>query len=179
MWLFKPTSNLSAIDPPFIEVSPINATGSTLAVGDVVKFDLTGGAAPRADITLLADTDNRRNPFNVVVLSTAGDAFRTQRSGIWGVVTESAPAGARVKVCVFGVCRAKVTTTATSRETATGDTPLLTDAGVLIPAHASTATPANNTGAPVAIALEAVTGNNTARLTTVFFNGFSISVGGG
>lgn len=172
MWLFKSTSNLSAIEPPFIEVEPINGTASALAVGALVKFDFAGGAAPRADIALLADTDNRRNPFNVVVAATVGTAT-SQKGGIWGVVTQGGPSNTRVKVCVFGVVRASVTCTTTTNEMTAGDTVLVNGGGVLIPAPA---TAAAATGAPLAVTFESATTGTALR--TVFFNGLSMSVGG-
>lgn len=172
----KSAGNLSAIEPPFAEVSPIFASGTpsdVATVGQLVKFDLTGGSAPRADPALVGDTDNKRNPFNVVVAATAGTAT-SQKGGIWGVVTQGGRVGDRIKVCVFGVVQATVTTTATSNPMTAGDTVLVNGAGVLVPAPA---TPANTTGAGLAVGFDTVT-TNTTQLRTVFFNGFAFAVGG-
>jgi len=167
----KSTGNLSAIELPYAEVQPI--AGEAVTVGQLVKFDLSGGTAPSSDIATLLDTDNKRNPFNVVCLATASTAT-SQKGGIFGVVTEAAAAGARCKVCVFGLVQATVTCTATTRPMTAGDTVLQNGAGVLVPALA---TPSNLGGAPLAIGFDTVTTDNTA-LRTVFFNGFSMSIGG-
>jgi hypothetical protein len=172
----KSIGNLSAIEPPFAEVSPIFASGtpSDLAsVGQLVKFDLTGGAAPRADASLVGDTDNKRNPFNVVIAATTGSAT-SQKGGIWGIVTHGGRVGDRIKVCVFGVVQASVTTTVTTNPMTAGDTVLVNGAGVLVPAPA---TAAATTGAPLAIGFDTVT-TTTTQLRTVFFNGFSMAIGG-
>lgn len=172
--ILVPTGNLGALTAHQFIVSPINGESSTtLAVGDLVKFDL-GDSSSRTDIATLNDPDNKANPFNVVILATASSAT-SQKGGIWGVVVEGGAPGTRVKICISGLVTAKVTTTATTRPMTRGDTVLENGAGVLVP---TLATPDNTGGAPLAICFDTVTTNTTGVLRNVLFNGFSMAIGG-
>lgn len=152
-FLLKPTGNLAAVEPRQVIVTPIAA--AAVAVGDIVMFDISGTNATYTDTTKFDELDNKKCPFNVVVLGTAGlDA------GIFGVVTEAAVAGARCKVCVHGVVNAKISGT-----TSIGATPMTVGAGVLVPA-------ASGVGTAVAIAL--ATNASGAATIRVLFNGYSI-----
>lgn len=150
--IITPAGNLAAATPAQVVVQPI--AGATVAVGDLVMFDLNGSST-YADNTTFDDLDNKKNPFNVVILATAARG----EGGIYGVVTEAAVAGSRCRVCIAGMVSAKITGTATI-----GETVLTPGAGVLVPA-------ATLVGTGVALCLETTSGGPTAR--RVLFNGWS------
>jgi hypothetical protein len=93
------------------------------------------------------------------------------------VVLEAATAGNRVKICVAGLCQAKVTTLSTSPITA-GVTVLTNGAGVLVSTLGVAAVAAQ--GAPMAIGFTTVTTGApvTASLMTVLINGYQFATGG-
>ena len=96
-----------------------------VAVGDIVMFDLVGNNTTYTSTSAYDDLDDKKNPFNVVVLSTAA----LGEGGIYGVVTEAAAAGSRCKVCIAGMVTAKISGT-----TSIGATVLTPGAGILVPA---------------------------------------------
>ena len=150
--LITPAGNLGALTPATTSVKPIAAVG--VAVGDVVQFDFQGDSATYTDITKITDFDNKKSPFNVVVLSEAATD-----GGVFGVVTEAAAAGSRCTVVIAGMVQAKLTGTFL-----VGATVGINDAGVIAPAAVA------GTGVGIAIPLEAnATGPN---LRWVLFNGF-------
>lgn len=151
--ILTPTGNLAAATPASVIVQPI--ADVAVSVGDLVMFDLAGNGS-NTDTATYDDLDNKKNPFNVVVLSTVA----LGEGGIYGVVTEAAAAGARCRVCIAGMVSAKVTGTASI-----GATVLTPGAGVLVPA-------ATLVGTGVALALQANTGG--PNLCRVLFNGFAI-----
>lgn len=158
--VLKPTGNLSAVEPATITVTPI--AGVAIAAGDVVRFDITPTASQSAntDQTKIEDYDNKKNPFNVVVLGDAVVAGK--EAGIWGVATEAAVAGARLKVVIHGVVKANVVSGATA--IAIGD--------ALAPVTgADLGTPVSGANPAVAIALETGTANSTVS-KLVLFNGY-------
>ena len=152
--LITPSGNLAALNPHQVVVQPI--AGVAVAIGDVVMFDFVGNNSTFTDTSTYDDLDNNKNPFNVVVLSTAA----LGEGGVYGVVVEAASAGSRCRICICGMVTAKVTGNATI-----GTTVLTPGAGVLVPA-------ATLTGTGVALALEANTSGPNLR--RVLFNGFSI-----
>ena len=156
--ILTPSGNLGGVTPHQIIVQPI--AGEALAVGDVVMFDLAGSSS-YADTAFFDDLDNKKNPFNVVILSTAARG----EGGIYGVALESAAAGSRCRICIAGMVSAKATGSITG-----GTTVLTPGAGVLVVA-------VTLVGTGAALALETSTG--TATLRRVLFNGFSIGSQGG
>lgn len=158
--LTKSTSNLAAIEPAFVEVSPIAAVN--VAVGDIVQFDLTASNATYTLSTLAAleDYDNKRCPFNVVIAGAA--VVAGSECGIWGVVTEAAVAGNRCKVCIHGVVSATVTTSGTAVAKGNALAPI---AGADLGLATSGANPV------VALALETTAASET-KLIKVLFNGY-------
>jgi len=174
------SGNLGGLTPHQIVVNPIAAVN--LAVGDLVMFDLSGSNTTYTDVNTIAELDHKKNPFNVVILSVAGAAgtattTQTGKGGVFAVVLEAATAGNRVKVCVAGLCTAKVTTLAASPITA-GVTVLTNGAGVLVSTLGTAAAAAQ--GAPMAIGFTTVTTGApvTASLMTVLFNGYQFATGG-
>jgi hypothetical protein len=174
------SGNLGGLTPHQIIVNPIAAVN--LAVGDLVMFDLSGSNTTYTDVSTIAEIDNKKNPFNVVILSVAGAAgtsttTQTGKGGIFAVVVEAATAGSRVKVCVAGLVNAKVTTLAASPITA-GVTVLTNGAGVLISTLGTAAAAAQ--GAPMAIGFTTVTTGApvTASIMPVLFNGYQFATGG-
>jgi hypothetical protein len=151
--IIAPTGNLAAATPHQVIVQPI--AGVAVTVGDIVMFDFPGNNTTYTDTATYDDLDNKKNPFNVVVLSTAA----LGEGGIYGVVTEAAAAGSRCRVCIAGMVTAKVTGTATI-----GATVLTPGAGVLVPA-------VTLVGTGVALALE--TNSSGPNLRRVLFNGLS------
>ena len=151
--ILVPSGNLAALSPAQVIVQPI--AGVAVTVGDIVMFDLVGNNTTYTDVTQYDELDNKKNPFNVVVLSTVA----LGEGGVYGVVTEAAAAGSRCKVCIAGMVNAKVTGT-----TVIGTTVLTPGAGVLVP-------PVTLVGTGVALALVANTGGPT--LCRVLFNGWS------
>lgn len=152
------SGNLGGLTPHQVVVTPI--AGVALAVGDLVMFDLASSSTYTTASTI-DDLDNKKNPFNVVILSTVarGDG------GVFGVVLEAAAAGARVKVCIAGVVTAKVVTAA-SETTAAGTTVLTVGAGALNMA-------VTTVGCGVGLALAAQAASITAQ-AKVLFNGYTI-----
>lgn len=150
--IIAPAGNLAAATPHQVIVQPI--AGVAVTVGDIVMFDLAGSNA-YTDTTTFDDTDNKKNPFNVVILSTAARG----EGGIYGVVTEAASAGSRCKVCIAGMVTAKINGT-----TAIGETVLTPGAGVLVPAVTLV-----GTGVGLALATNA----SGAASIRVLFNGWS------
>lgn len=149
--ILTPSGNLGALSAHQVTVKPI--ADVAVAVGDLVKFDLDdAGGGGFADIAFINDADNKKNPFNVVKLAVAGSSATTEKGGIWGVVTEAAPAGSRCKICIAGVVTAKVIGTVTA-----GVTPLIAGAAGLVPAPA---TPSINSSPALGLALESNTGTN-------------------
>lgn len=148
------TGNLGGLTPHQIVVNPI--AGVALAVGDIVMFDFTGSNTTYTDVSKIDDPDNKKSPFNVVILSTAARG----EGGVYGVVLDAAVAGARAKVCIAGVVNAKVNGAFTA-----GTTVATPGAGVLVPA-------ATLTGTGVALVLE----DNASGAATkkVLFNGYSL-----
>lgn len=171
--ILVPTGNLGALTTTQTVVTPINGHTAALAVGDLVRFDFSGVSTLYTDTTTILDSDNKKNPLNVVVTAVDGTAT-VAKGGVWGVVLEAAAIGARVKVCIAGLVDAKVTTTATSAETTAGVTVVIPSAGVLKPAPA---TPANTSGPGIGLALQTVS-TSTTTLMRVLFNGFAFAVGG-
>lgn len=174
------SGNLGGLNPHQIVVRPIAAVD--LAVGDLVMFDLSGSNSTFTDVSVISELDHKKNPFNVVVKSVAGAAgtsttTQTGKGGIFAVVLEAAAAGSRAKVCVAGLCTAKVTTSAASPITA-GVTVLTNGAGVLVSTLGVAASAAQ--GAPMAIGFTTVTTGSpvTASLMTVLFNGYQFATGG-
>lgn len=151
--IIAPTGNLAAATPHQVIVQPI--AGVAVTVGDIVMFDFPGNNTTYTDTATYDDLDNKKNPFNVVVLSTAA----LGEGGIYGVVTEAAAAGSRCRVCIAGMVTAKVTGTATI-----GATVLTPGAGVLVPA-------VTLVGTGVALALE--TNSSGPNLRRVLFNGWA------
>jgi hypothetical protein len=147
------SGNLGGLTPHQITVRPI--AGVDLAVGDVVMFDFAGTNS-YTDTATFDDLDNKKNPFNVVILSTAARG----EGGVYGVVLEAATAGSRVKVCVAGMVNAKISGT-----TAIGVTVLTPGAGILVPAQTLV-----GTGVGLALATNA-SGAATIR---VLFNGWNL-----
>lgn len=152
--ILTPAGNLGGLTPHQVIVTPI--AGVALTVGDIVMFDLAGTNTTYTSLSVWDDLDNKKNPFNVVILATAARG----EGGIYGVVTEAAAAGSRVKVCIAGMVTAKISGT-----TAVGVTVLTPDAGILSPA-------ATLTGTGVAVAL--ATNASGAASIRVLFNGWSI-----
>ena len=150
--LITPAGNLGALTPATTSVKPI--AGEAVAVGDVVQFDFRGESTTYTDTTKVTDFDNKKSPFNVVMLSeTATDG------GVFGVVTEAAAAGSRCTVVIAGMVQAKLTGTFL-----VGATVGINGAGIIAPAAAA------GTGVGIVIPLEAnATGPN---LRWVLFNGF-------
>ena len=161
------SGNLGALTAHQVSVKPI--ADVAVAVGDLVKFDLddTGGGG-FADAAFIDDSDNKKNPFNVVKLAVAGASSTTEKGGIWGVVTEAAAAGSRCKVCIAGVVSAKITGT-----TVLGVNTLIAGAGVLVPAPSTASV---NSSAPLGLALEA--NSSGPNLRRVLFQGFAFSNAG-
>jgi hypothetical protein len=151
--ILTPSGNLGACTPQQVIVQPI--AGVAVTVGDIVMFDLAGNNSTYTDVATYDDADNKKNPFNVVVLATAA----LGEGGIYGVVTEAAAAGQRCKICIAGMVTAKITGTATIAATV-----LTPGAGVLVPA-------ATLVGTGVALALEA--NSSGPNLRRVLFNGWS------
>jgi hypothetical protein len=151
--IVTPAGNLAAATPHQVIVQPI--AGVAVAVGDIVMFDLNGSNTTYTDVATFDDLDNKKNPFNVVILSTAARG----EGGIYGVVTEASAAGARCRVCIAGMVTAKITGTATI-----GETVLTPGAGVLVPA-------ATLVGTGVGLCLE--TNSTGPNLRRVLFNGWS------
>jgi len=147
------TGNLGGCTPHQVIIQPI--AGVALAVGDIVMLDLVGNNTTYTDVATYDDLDNKKNPFNVAVLATAA----LGEGGIYGVVTEAAVAGARVKVCIAGMVTAKINGT-----TSIGATVLTPGAGVLVPA-------ATLVGTGVGLAL--ATNASGAASIRVLFNGYS------
>ena len=148
------TGNLGGLTPHQIVVNPI--AGVALTVGDIVMFDFAGTNTTYTSLTVWDDVDNKKNPFNVVILATAARG----EGGVYGVVLEAAAAGARVKVCIAGMVTAKINGT-----TAVGETVLTPGAGVLVPAATLT-----GTGVGLALATDA----SGAASIRVLFNGWSL-----
>lgn len=178
--ILTPSGNLGGLNPHQVTCSPIAAVA--LAVGDLVMFDLSGSNTTYTDVTQIAELDHKKNPFNVVILAVAGavgsgTATQTGKGGIFGVVLEAATAGNRVKICVSGLCTAKVTTLAASPITA-GVTVLTNGGGVLVSTLGTAAAAAQ--GAPMAIGFTTVTtGSPQANLLmTVLFHGYQFATGG-
>ncbi len=147
------SGNLGGCTPHQIIVRPIAAVAVT--VGDIVMFDLVGNNTTYTDTSTYDDLDNKKNPFNVVVLSTAA----LGEGGIYGVVTEAAAAGTRCKVCIAGMVTAKISGTTTI-----GTTVLTPGAGILVPAVTLV-----GTGVGLALATNA----SGAASIRVLFNGWS------
>jgi hypothetical protein len=165
--ILKPTGNLSALEPAALVVSPI--AGVAVSVGDIVRFDITPTASQNAntDQTTILDFDNKKNPLNVVVLGDAVVAGK--EAGIWGVVTEAAPAKSRCKVCIHGIVKANVVSGATA--IAIGDS-------LMAVANADLGAATSGSNPSVAIALETGTANATA-LINVLFNGYAFGSSAG
>jgi hypothetical protein len=178
--ILTPSGNLGGLNPHQVTCSPIAAVA--LAVGDLVMFDLSGSNATYTDVAQIAELDHKKNPFNVVVLAVAGAAgtsstTQTGKGGIFRVVLEAATAGNRVKICVSGLCTAKVTTATASPITA-GVTVLTNGAGVLISTLGTAQAAAQ--GAPMAIGFTTVTtaSPQSALMMTVLFHGYQFATGG-
>lgn len=151
--IIAPTGNLAAATPHQVIVQPI--AGVAVSVGDIVMFDLAGSNTTYTSTTVYDDLDDKKNPFNVVILSTAARG----EGGIYGVVTEAAAAGARCRVCIAGMITAKI-----NGATTIGETVLTPGAGVLVPA-------VTLVGTGVALAL--ATNASGAASIRVLFNGWS------
>lgn len=158
--LITPSGNLAALTPQQVLVKPIAAVN--VAVGDLVRFDASSATlnSTYSSQTNLENYDEANCPFNVVVLSAAGND-----AGPFGVVTEAAAAGSRCTVCVAGVVAVKATAATINR----GDV-VIPGAGAVLAAAA-----AAGSGAPLGVALEAFAASETKR---VLFNGFVFAVGG-
>ena len=148
------TGNLGGLTPHQIVVTPI--AGVALAAGDVVMFDFAGSNTTYTSTAAYDDLDNKKNPFNVVILSTAARG----EGGVFGVVLEAAAVGTRVKVCIAGMVNVKI-----DGATSIGVTVLTPGAGVLVPA-------ATLVGTGVALAL-ATNASGTATIRTLF-NGWNL-----
>jgi len=178
--ILPPTGTLGALSAHQVLVSPIAAVA--VAVGDLVMFDLASTNTTYTSASAITDPDNKKNPFNVVVLSVAGalggaSTTQTGKGGIFAVVTKAAAAGERCTVCVSGFVDAKVTTLTASPITA-GVTVLQNGAGVLI---SSLGLPLSAGGAPIAIGFTTVTtaAPITATSMKVLFHGYAFATGGG
>jgi len=165
--MLHPSGNLSAIHPQQIFVRPI--AGASVAIGDIVRFDITANASLSAytDWSKLEDFDDPKCPFNVVVLS--GAAGTGNEGGVWGVVTEAAAAGNRCTVCIHGIVTAKVTAAAA-----------LEYGRTLLPAASNVLEVATTGNHPVvAVLVDAVAGAITAQPRKVWFNGYQFGSSAG
>jgi hypothetical protein len=174
--IITPLGNLGALTPQQVCVKPIAA--EALAVGDLVQFDLASTSATYTAAADLTEFDSKKCPFNVVIKTTAPSAATNViagKGGIFGVVTQAAAAGQRCEVCVAGVVDAKVTVAAANSCDA-GESVLTVGTGVLVPAPA---TPANTTGAPVALALATIAASSgTSTIKVLLGSPWSLAVGG-
>lgn len=173
--ILAPGGNLGALCPQQTLCTPIAAVA--VAVGDLVQFDLTGTSTTYTDTTTLSsfDFDNKKSPFNVVILSVASSAANTNHAGIYGVVTKAAAAGQRCTVCIAGLVDAKVQTVTTTNVTTAGNSTCVNGTGVLLAALTTSAAATN--GAPLAIPFTTVTTSTTTTMK-VLLKGFAFAVGG-
>lgn len=169
-----PTGNLGGLSPHQITVTPIAAVA--VAVGDLVMFDLSATNATYTDVAKINDFDDKKCPFNVVVLSVVPSGAGAGHGGVFAVVTKAAAIGERCTVCVSGFVDAKVTTVASSQVTVAGQTVLTNGAGLLVPALVTPASGAIN-GTPLGIAFTASTTAQTLTMK-VLFNGYAFAIGG-
>ena len=176
--ILPPTGTLGALSAHQVLVSPIAAVAVT--VGDLVMFDLASTNATYTLASAINDPDNKKNPFNVVVLSVAGTAGvataggqAVGKGGIFAVVTKAAAAGERCVVCVSGFVDAKVTTVLTTGELTAGKTILFNGVGVLTCVGLA----ANTNGAPLAIGFTSVAVSTTTTMK-VLFHGYAFAFGG-
>jgi hypothetical protein len=151
--IITPLGNLGALTPQQVCVRPI--AGVAVTVGDIVMFDLSGSNTTYTDTATFDDFDNKKNPFNVVVLATAA----LGEGGVYGVVTQAAAAGQRCEVCVAGLVSAKI-----SGATTIGTTVLTPGAGILVPAFTLVGT---------GVALALATNASGAATIRVLFNGWN------
>jgi hypothetical protein len=173
--ILTPSGNLGGMTAHQVIVSPIAA--EAVAVGDLVQFDLASTSSTYTSASALLDSDNKKCPFNVVIKTTAPSAGTNVipgKGGIFGVVTEAAAAGSRCKVCIAGIVDAKITPAAANTCDA-GETVLCVGTAVLVPGPG---TPANTTGAPIALALETEAGTSTVTKKVLLYGGLALCVGG-
>lgn len=102
--ILTPSGVSGGLYPTQIVVQPI--AGAAFVAGDLVKFDVLASST-YSDAAKLTEYNNKKCPFNVVV---AGSATVVDNSefGIYGVIMEPVAAGARAKVCIGGICNAKI-----------------------------------------------------------------------
>jgi hypothetical protein len=162
--LLHPSGNLSAIHPTYVSVKPI--TAANVAVGDVVRFDISASDTTYTSIDKIEDFDDPKCPFNVVILGASATTLK--EGGVWGIVTEAATAGSRCTVCIHGVVTANVFSVS-GAAVAKGDI-LASIAGADLGRAVDSGNPA------VAIALGEGTSNATVAMK-VFFNGYQMSGG--
>lgn len=172
--ILPPTGCLGALSAHQVLVSPIAAVAVT--VGDLVMFDLSSTNATYTLASAITDPDNKKNPFNVVVLSVVPSGAGAGHGGVFAVVTKAAAAGERCVVCVSGFVDAKVTSVLTNQPVVAGQTVLTNGAGVLV---ASLVTPASGAinGAALGIGFTTVAGSATTTMK-VLFHGYAFAIGG-
>lgn len=162
--IVTPAGMFGGLQPSTVIVEPIAAEAFLL--GDVVMFDLKSTNATYTDAAQLTNYNHKKCPFNVVI-SGGGTLTSNHENGIFGVVMADVAAGQRAKVCIGGLCTAKILTAAQA-------------AGVTLSASAITAktfvSTVNGEWPAVAIVLVQTVGAN--ELTPVLLSGYAIGSNG-
>lgn len=162
--IVTPAGMFGGLQPATVIVEPIAAEDFLL--GDVVMFDLKSTNTTYTDAAQLTNYNHKKCPFNVVI-SGGGTLTSNHENGIFGVVMADVLAGKRAKVCIGGLCNAKILDSNIA-------------AGATMSASAITAkgfTPTVNGEWPaVAIVLVQTVGAN--QLTSVLLSGFAIGSNG-
>jgi hypothetical protein len=162
--IVTPAGMFGGLQPATVIVEPIAAEDFLL--GDVVMFDLKSTNATYTDAAQLTNYNHKKCPFNVVI-SGGGTLTSNHENGIFGVVMADVRAGKRAKVCIGGLCNAKILAASIA-------------AGVTVSASAITAksfTPTVNGEWP-AVAVVLVQTVSANAITPVLLSGYAIGSNG-
>jgi len=162
--IVAPSGVFGGLYPTQVIVQPI--ASEAFIAGDVVVFDITSSSS-YSDASKLTEYNNKKCPFNVVI--AGGKAVvDDSEGGIYGVIMEPVAAGARAKVCIGGLCNAKIGGAA--------DAGQVLNMSVTVNSKAFTVTTTSGGWPSVAINLVTIA---SAQVSPVLLSGFSIGSNGG